>query len=106
MTDFDPIAFDAIITRMDGVLRGSDLDATNITIDYSHVGVGFAGRPGMHIVPAVTVRLTGVTFDFMILSFIRPLMFYGSDQSTTSGIPMPPFTATLSGEDFNSAGAS
>ena len=54
----------------------------------------------------VTVRLTGVTFNFMVLSFIRPLMFYGSEQSTTSGIPMPPFTATLSGEDMNSAGAS
>jgi hypothetical protein len=106
VTDFDPIAFDAIITRMDGVFRGSDLDTTNVTIDYSHVGVGFAGRPGMHIVPAVTVRLTGVTFNFMILNFLRPLMFFGSEQPTTNGILMPPFTATLSGEDFNSAGAS
>ena len=106
VTDFDPIAFNAIITRMDGVFRGSDLGPDNVKIDYSHVGVGFAGRPGMHIVPAVTVRLTGVTFDFMVLSFIRPLMFYGSEQPTTSGFPMPPFTATLSGEDLNSAGAS
>ena len=106
MTDFDPIAFDAIITRMDGVFRGSDLGPDNVRIDYSHVGVGFAGRPGMHIVPAVTVRLTGVTFDFMVLSFIRPLMFYGSEQPTTSGFPMPPFTATLSGEDMFSGGTS
>ena len=104
--DFDPIAFNAIITRMDGVFRGSDLGPENVTIDYSHVGMGFAGRPGMHIVPAVTVKLTGVTFNFMVLSFIRPLMFYGSEQPTTSGIPMPPFTATLSGEDLNTAGAS
>ena len=106
VTDFDPIAFDAIITRMDGVFRGSDLGPDNVRIDYSHVGVGFAGRPGMHIVPAVTVRLDGVTFDFMVLSFIRPLMFYGSEQPTTSGFPMPPFTATLSGEDMYSGGAS
>ena len=91
---------------MDGVFRGSDLDASNLTIDYSHVGMGFAGRPGLDIVPVVTVRLTGVTFDFMILSFIRPLLFYGSEQPTTSGFPMPPFTATLSGEDMFSAGAS
>ena len=104
--DFDPIAFDAIITRMDGVFRGSDLGPDNVRIDYSHVGVGFAGRPGMHIVPAVTVRLDGVTFDFMVLSFIRPLMFYGSEQPTTSGFPMPPFTATLSGEDMFSGGTS
>ncbi len=104
--EFNGIAFKAIVQRMDGVFRGSDLGPQNVKIDYSHVGVGFAGRPGMHIVPAVTVRLDGVTFDFMILSFIRPLMFYGSEQPTTSGFPMPPFTATLSGEDLNSAGAS
>ena len=102
----DTIAVNAIVRRMDGVFRGSDLDASNLTIDYSHVGMGFAGRPGLDIVPVVTVRLTGVTFDFMILSFIRPLLFYGSEQPTTSGFPMPPFTATLSGEDMFSAGAS
>ena len=98
--------FDAIVQRMNGVFRGSDLGPDNVTIDYSHVGMGFAGRPGGDIVPVVTVRLDGVTFDFMVLSFIRPLMFYGSEQPTTSGIPMPPFTATLSGEDLNSAGPS
>ena len=105
VTDFDPIAFNAIVRRMDGVFRGSDLGPENVRIDYSHVGVGFAARPGgPDIVPAVTVRLTGVTFNFMVLSFIRPLMFYGVEQSTTSGIPMPPFTATLSGEDLYSRG--
>ncbi len=103
-TDFDPIAFNAIVRRMDGILRGSDLDASNVTIDYSHVGMGFAGRPGMHIVPAVTVKLTGVTFNFMVLSFIRPLMFHGSEQPTASGFLMPSFTATLSGEDMYSEG--
>ncbi len=106
MTDFDPIAFNAIITRMDGVFRGSDLDASNVTIDYSHVGVGYAGRPGMHIVPAVTVRLTGVTFNFMVLRLLLPLMFAGSVQSAPSGFLMPPFTATLSGEDMYSGGTS
>ena len=105
-TGVDTAAFNAIVQRMDGVFRGSDLDNSNVTIDYSHVGMGFAGRPGLDIVPVVTVRLTGVTFDFMVLSFIRPLMFYGSEQSTTSGIPMPPFTATLSGEDMYSGGTS
>ncbi len=98
--------FDAIVSRMDGVFRGSDLGPNNVTIDYSYVGMGYAGRPGSDIVPVVTVRLTGVTFDFMVLSFIRPLMFYGSEQPTSSGIPMPPFTATLSGEDLYSGGAS
>ena len=105
-TGVDTVAFNAIVQRMDGVFRGSDLDTSNVTIDYSHVGMGFAGRPGLDIVPVVTVRLTGVTFDFMVLSFIRPLMFYGSEQPTASGFPMPPFTATLSGEDMFSGGTS
>ena len=102
----DDDAFNAIVRRMDGVFRGSDLDTSNVTIDYSHVGMGFAGRPGLDIVPVVTVRLTGVTFNFMVLSFIRPLMFFGSVQPTSSGFPMPPFTATLSGEDMYSGGTS
>ena len=105
-TGVDTVAFNAIITRMDGVFRGSDLDATNVTIDYSHVGMGFAGRPGADLVPMVTVRLSGVTFDFMVLNFLRPMMVGGAQQSTSNGIPMPPFTATLSGEDMFSAGAS
>ena len=105
-TGVDTDAFNAIITRMDGVFRGSDLDASNVVVEYAHVGMGFAGRPGADIVPVVTVRLSGVTFDFMVLNFLRPMMVGGSQQSTSNGIPMPPFTATLSGEDMNSAGAS
>ncbi len=103
-TTHDPAAFNEILKRMDGVFRGSDLQVDNIEIDYSHVGMGFAGRPGPDIVPVVTVRLTGVTFNFMVLSFIRPLMFHGSEQPTASGFLMPSFTATLSGEDMYSEG--
>ena len=62
--------------------------------------------PGPDIIPVVTVRLSGVTFDFMVLNFLRPMMLGGSQQSTSNGIPMPPFTATLSGEDMNTAGSS
>ncbi len=106
VNDFDGTAFNDILTHMDGVFRGADLQVDNVEIDYSHVGMGFAGRPGPDIVPVVTVRLTGVTFDFMVLSFIRPLMFYGSEQPTSIGFLMPPFTATLSGEDMYSGGTS
>ncbi len=105
-TGVDTVAFNAIIRRMDGVFRGSDLDTSNVTIDYSHVGMGFAGRPGLDIVHVVTVRLTGVTFNFMILNFLRPMMLGGSQKPTSNGIPMPPFTATLSGEDMFSGGTS
>ncbi len=103
-TAHDSAAFDAIVLRMDGVFRGSDLGPENVKIFYSHVGVGFAGRPGPDIVPAVTVRLDGVTFNLMILNFLLPLMFFGSEQPTPGAIPMPPFTATLSGEDMYSGG--
>ncbi len=108
-TGVDTVAFNAIITRMDGIFRGSDLDTSNVTIVYSHVGMGFAGRQkvaGLDIVPVVTVRLTGVTFDFMVLNFLLPMMLGGSQQSSSNGIPMPPFTATLSGEDMYSGGTS
>ena len=40
------------------------------------------------------------------VAIVAPVLFAGSQQSTCSGIPMPPFTAALSGEDMNSAGAS
>ncbi len=40
------------------------------------------------------------------VAIVAPVLFAGSQQSTCSGIPMPPFTAALSREDMNSAGAS
>ena len=103
-TTHDSTAFTDIVEHMSGVFFR--VQPSNVIVEYAHVGMGFAGRPGADIVPMVTVRLSGVTFDFMVLNFLRPLMFAGSQQSTSNGIPMPPFTATLSGEDMNTAGSS
>ncbi|MCH7833386.1 MAG: pilus assembly protein [Proteobacteria bacterium] len=100
----DSTAFNDIVDHMSGVFFR--VRPSNVIVEYAHVGMGFAGRPGADLVPMVTVRLSGVTFDFMVLNFLRPMMVGGSQQSTSNGIPMPPFTATLSGEDMNTAGAS
>ncbi len=103
-TTHDSTAFTDIVEHMSGVFFR--VQPSNVIVEYTHVGMGFAGRPGADIVPMVTVRLSGVTFDFMVLNFLRPMMLGGAQQSTSNGIPMPPFTATLSGEDMNTAGSS
>ena len=56
---------------------------------YEHVGLGFSGNPfGADIVPMVTVRMTGLTFN--------PVTPGVSGFGTLS---MPDFAASLSGED-------
>jgi Flp pilus assembly pilin Flp len=103
-TTHDSTAFTDIVDHMSGVFFR--VQPSNVVVEYAHVGMGFAGRPGADIVPMVTVRLSGVTFDFMVLNFLRPLLFGAQQQSMSNGIPMPPFTATLSGEDMYSGGTS
>ncbi len=98
----DVAAFDAIVDRMRGIFpRVQD---GNVVVEYRHVGMGFAGRLGTDLVPTVTVELQGLTFDFLLLSFLGPLL-YGAT-TVPAGIPMPAFAATLTGEDLASAGPS
>lgn len=84
--DFAPIA-----ARMQTVYL--QLLPENITIQYADSGLGFAGRPGGPV-PAVTVCLQNMNFDFTI---INGLLGFGT-------IAMPPFCATLTAEDMNTAG--
>lgn len=96
-TDFctyDSAAFDQIVCRIRGVYP--QVQADQVEIDYSHVGFGFAGRPGGDLVPNVTVRLQGLTYDFVTMGALTA----GALQQ----IDMPPFTATLTGEDLDSCG--
>lgn len=87
---YDPkndAAFDAVVARMQQVY--SRIQPENVIVEYRHIGLGFAGNPfGPDIVPLVTVRLTGMNFDF-----ITPGL------SGMASIPMPDFSATLTGED-------
>lgn len=86
----DTITFNAIVARMKEVY--SRIEAVNVVIQYRHIGLGFAGNPfGPDIVPAVTVKLRNMTFQF-----------------TTPGLAgladlgMPAFATTLTGEDTTS----
>lgn len=39
----------------------------NLVVEYTQTGLGFAGRPGGPL-PSITVRLTGLDFDFVVLN--------------------------------------
>ena len=88
---FSSAALNLILAPMQKVFPR--LQAQNLIVEYIDVGLGFAGRQGP--VPEVSVRLTGLTFQFAFLGG-----FLGR-----SSITMPDFRASLVGEDLSSAGA-
>jgi hypothetical protein len=88
---FSSAALNLILTPMQRVFPR--LQAQNLVVEYIDVGLGFAGRHGP--VPEVSVRLTGLTFQFAFLGGFLGL----------SNITMPDFRASLVGEDLSSAGA-
>jgi hypothetical protein len=69
------------------------IQAQNVQVELRGAGLGFVGRGAP--VPMVTVRLTGMTYDFIALD---DLLGFGA-------LTMPGFDATLVGEDLNGAGA-
>lgn len=70
-----------------------EIEAQNVQVVLRGAGLGFVGRGSP--VPMVTVRLTGMTYDFIALD---DLLGFGA-------LTMPGFDATLVGEDLNGAGA-
>ena len=89
-TDFNDIAFGLIVTRMQAIY--DRIEPENVIVEYTHVGLGFAGNPlGPDLHPAVTVRLTGMQFNFVVpgLAGIFP-------------INVPDSAATMTGEDLTS----
>jgi TadE-like protein len=64
----------------------------NVSITYSHTGLGFAGRPGGPV-PTITLQLTGLTFDYLGLG---DLLGFGQ-------VTMPDFQVTMTGEDLSQA---
>lgn len=81
----------ALVTRMQGF--APNIQAQNVQVVLRGAGLGFVGRGAP--VPLVTVRLTGMTYDFIALD----------DLLGFSPITMPAFDATIVGEDLNGAGA-
>lgn len=86
MGNVSQAAFDAIVTRIQ--VYNPDLLATNLTISYADVGLGFAGRPS-GAVPAVTLSIRNFPYDFYVLNNL-----FGLPQ-----INMPAMNTTLTGED-------
>ncbi len=83
-------AFTAIVAAMQRI--NSRITATNVTVEYRHIGLGFAGNPfGADIAPTVTVKLTGMVFNFL-----TPML------STITSVNLPDFRTTLTGEDLSS----
>jgi hypothetical protein len=86
----DTTAFDAVVTRMQSYLP--TLSASNVTIEYSSSGLGYAGNPnGADLSPLVTVKIgTPTALQFQpITAFLLTTM------------SMPTFTTTLSAEDLS-----
>jgi len=88
LTPIQSSGFDLMATRMRGMY--ADIADSNIRVEYSGSGLGFAGDPnGMEIAPIVTISVTGLQF--------RPIAsrFFGG----TAGIAMPAFRTSLTAED-------
>lgn len=86
----DSTAFDAIVFRMQMMMP--QIQPENVTVTYRHVGLGFAGNPfGPDYSPTVTVRLTGMQFDFVAPTLIG-----------LGSVNLPAYATTLTGEDYGS----
>ncbi len=68
------------------------LEPQNVTVEYRNTGLGFVARPGGPV-PTITVRLTGLTFEFIALDTLLGI----------GPIAMPEFEVTMTGEDLNAA---
>lgn len=83
----DAAAFARIVERMHAYHRR--IGTENVVVEYRHVGLGLAGNPdGPDIDPVITVRLRGLSFEFLATGFLG-----------LPAIPLPDFRATLSAED-------
>lgn len=81
----------ALVTEMQRF--APNIQAQNVQVILRGAGLGFVGRGSP--VPMVTVRLTGMQYDFIALD---DLLGFGT-------VAMPGFDATIVGEDMNGAGA-
>ncbi len=90
-TDHDRAAFAAIFTRVQTVFP--EASASNLIIEYRHVGFGFASRPGPDLIPTVTVSLQNMFYD------VKLMQPFGLGEQ----IAMGDFAATLTGEDLDSS---
>lgn len=89
----DSAAFNAIVARMQAMLPG--LEASNVAIEYSASGLGYAGNPnGPDVSPLVTIKIG---------SPATPLQFTPITSFLLATMNMPTFTTTLTAEDLSGA---
>lgn len=88
---YSSAAMAVIVTGMQAIFPR--IQTANVIVEYRDVRLGFAGRG--RAVPAITVRLTGMTYTFTAIDNLYGL----------GPITMPDFRATLTGEDLSDDGA-
>jgi hypothetical protein len=66
----------------------------NVIVSYEYTGLGYAGRPGGPV-PTITVRLTGITFNFVALDALAGL----------GPVAIPGLTTSITGEDLRASGS-
>lgn len=91
---FSSSAFNAIFQKVQPWFPA--LQPENLVVEYRATNLGFVGRPGartgeFNLVPAVTIRLRNIQYDFMVLD----------DLLGIGPVVMPEFTTTLIAEDLS-----
>jgi hypothetical protein len=94
---YSSTAFSAVVTEMQRVFPA--VKPENVVVTYRHVGLGFVGRPGGSVVPAVTVSLRNMQYDFVLLDVAVTICSVGTVD--INNIIYPSFNATLTGEDLS-----
>lgn len=94
---FSAAAHNRIVSKMQQIFPL--VKASNVVVEYSPMGLGFVGRCGA--VPSVTVRLQNMAYDFIVIDSLLNLV----GGPGAASIAMPGFTATMVGEDLNTAGS-
>lgn len=100
---FCPAAFDAIVARMQTVMPR--IGRQNVVVEYrDNMGGGRLGYSGRSHgpVPLVTVSLRDMQYQFIMLGVIRGLL--GANNANVV-LAMPPFKATMTGEDLKTSGS-
>ena len=85
-------AMNNIVTAMQRAYP--NITSKNVKVSYTYTRLGYAGRPGGPV-PTITVSLTGVKFNFILLSFMLP-----------NSINMPGLATTVTGEDLKASWSS
>ena len=89
-----------IVARMQQIFPR--IGAANVVVEYRAMPVGFVGKPCGPI-PSVTVRLQDMAFDFFVIDALAGLVAAGT--SLPASLTMPPFPATMVGEDLSTLGS-